>query len=399
MWKAAPAPAAAPATTVDGSAPKPVIGVIFYSLYGHIGVLAEEVIKGIEATGAIAKPFQIQETLSEDILEKMKGGGSLKPKYPIATPNDLKDLDGFLLGAPTRYGRIPAQVSAFFDQTGGLWATGALHGKLASTFTSSATQHGGQETTHLTTFPFFAHHGIIYVPLGFTQPYLTDLTEIHGGSPYGVSTIAGGDGSRQPTEGELKLAFHQGEYFAKTTAQFVRGRHLLNAASGAAGAPGAPAANKAVDAPAPGAGAGDAATGTGSGAGAAAAGAGAAAAGAGAAGAAVAASNASAPAGAAGSTTAPAAAKALPSGEPAGYDVSEKAAAAPAAGGATAAGDATAPAPVAEKAAAAAAPAAPAAAPAPATDSTPAPPNPTTRPPPAAKKGGLFSCCSGGNID
>lgn len=205
--RAAPAPAAAPAT----DAPKPVIGVIFYSLYGHIGVLAEAVIKGVEAAGAIAKPFQIQETLTEDILEKMKGGGSLKPKYPVVTPNDLKDLDGFLLGAPTRYGRLPAQVSAFFDQTGGLWATGALHGKFGATFTSSASSHGGQETTHLTTLPFFAHHGIIYVPIGYTQPYLTDLTEVHGGSPYGSSTIAGGDGSRQPTEGELKLAQYQGE--------------------------------------------------------------------------------------------------------------------------------------------------------------------------------------------
>ena len=203
---------------------KPVIGVLFYSTYGHVATLAEEVIKGVESTGAIAKPYQIAETLPAEVLEKMHAGQSLKPKYPIITPDALKELDGFLLGSPTRYGRLPAQVNAFFDQTGGLWASGALVGKFGATFTSTASQHGGQETTHLTTLPFFAHHGIIYVPIGYTQPYLTALNEIHGGSPYGASTIAGSDGSRVPTEGELALARYQGEHFAKTVAQSVRGR-------------------------------------------------------------------------------------------------------------------------------------------------------------------------------
>lgn len=177
--------------------------------------LAEEVIKGVEAAGAIAKPYQIQETLPAEVLQKMHAGGSLKPKYPIidalTKPEELKELDGFLLGAPTRYGRLPAQVSAFFDTTGQLWASGALSGKFASTFTSTASQHGGQETTHLTTIPWFVHHGIIYVPIGYTQPYLTDLTEVHGGSAYGASTVAAADGSRQPTQGELQLAKYQGE--------------------------------------------------------------------------------------------------------------------------------------------------------------------------------------------
>lgn len=168
-------------------------------------------IKGVEAAGAIVKPYQIEETLSGEILTKMHAGASLKPKYPLITPDDLKELDGFLLGSPTRYGRLPAQVSAFFDKTGGLWASGGLVGKYASTFTSTASQHGGQETTHLTTLPFFVHHGIIYVPIGYTQPYLSDLTEIHGGSPWGTSTVAAGDGSRQPTERELALARSQGE--------------------------------------------------------------------------------------------------------------------------------------------------------------------------------------------
>lgn len=180
-------------------------------MYGHVSALAEEVIKGAEAAGAIVKPFQIAETLDASVLEKMHAGNSLKPRYPIITPEDLTTLDGFLLGTPTRYGRTPAQVSAFFDRTGGLWATGALVGKYASTFTSTASQHGGQETTHLTTIPFFAHHGIIYVPIGYSQPYLTDLTDVHGGSAYGASTIAAADGSRVPEKGELDIARHQGE--------------------------------------------------------------------------------------------------------------------------------------------------------------------------------------------
>lgn len=180
-------------------------------MYGHVSALAEEVIKGVEAAGAIAKPFQIAETLDASVLEKMHAGASLKPRYPLITPEDLTHLDGFIFGTPTRYGRTPAQVSAFFDKTGGLWATGALVGKYASTFTSTASQHGGQETTHLTTIPFFVHHGVIYVPIGYGNSYLSDLTEIHGGSPYGTSTVAAADGSRVPTKGELELARYQGE--------------------------------------------------------------------------------------------------------------------------------------------------------------------------------------------
>lgn len=145
----------------------------------------------------------------------MHAGGSLKPKYPLINalrnPQELTELDGFLIGAPTRFGRVPAQVSAFFDTTGGLWAKGALSGKFAGTFTSTASQHGGQETTHLTTLPWFVHHGIIYVPIGYTNPFLTDLTDIHGGSAYGISTVAAADGSRSPTSGELQTARYQGE--------------------------------------------------------------------------------------------------------------------------------------------------------------------------------------------
>ncbi|TYJ52157.1 NAD(P)H:quinone oxidoreductase, type IV [Cryptococcus floricola] len=213
---------------------KPVIGVVFYSTFGHVAALAEEVIKGAEAAGAIVKPYVIQETLSETILGKMHAGSSLKPKYPVITPNDLKELDGFLLGAPTRYGRLPAQVDAFFDQTGGLWATGALVGKFVGTFTSTAGQHSGQESTALTTFPFFAHHGLAYVPIGYTDPSVGNVDQIQGGSPYGASVVAAADGHLQPTANDLKVAAHQGSYFATFVGTFVKGKNAIAAAGNSA---------------------------------------------------------------------------------------------------------------------------------------------------------------------
>ncbi|KAJ9119593.1 hypothetical protein QFC22_003302 [Naganishia vaughanmartiniae] len=207
------------------SAPKAKIGVIFYSTYGHITQLAEKVVEGVRAAGAEPVVYQIQETLSEEILGKMYAGTSLKPKYPIIKPNDLKELDGFLLGFPTRYGRAPAQVSAFFDATGGLWATGALVGKFGGVFTSTAGQHGGQETTALTTVPFFVHQGISFVPIGYVNQGLSKLDAVHGGAPWGAATIANGDGSRQPDEVELDIAEYQGKSFASLVSTFVRGKH------------------------------------------------------------------------------------------------------------------------------------------------------------------------------
>ncbi|KAJ9104258.1 hypothetical protein QFC19_004075 [Naganishia cerealis] len=207
------------------SAPRAKIGVIFYSTYGHIAQLAEKVIEGVRAAGAEPVVYQIQETLSEEILSKMYAGGSLKPKYPIIKPNDLKELDGFLFGFPTRYGRAPAQVSAFFDATGGLWASGALVGKFGGVFTSTAGQHGGQETTALTTVPFFVHQGISFVPIGYVNQGLSKLDAIHGGAPWGAATIANSDGSRQPDEVELDIAQYQGKSFADHVSTFVRGKH------------------------------------------------------------------------------------------------------------------------------------------------------------------------------
>ncbi|WWD22583.1 NAD(P)H:quinone oxidoreductase, type IV [Kwoniella shandongensis] len=206
-------------------AAKPIIVVAFYSTYGHITSLAEEVIKGAEESGAIVKPYFIEETLPKEVLEKMYAGGSLAPKYPLITPEDLKEADGIIFGAPTRYGRLPAQVSAFFDKTGGLWATGALTGKFVSLFTSAAGQHSGHESTALTTYPFFAHHGMVYVPIGYSDPVVGNIDGVQGGSPYGASLIAGSDGSKQATANDLQVARHQGKYFGSFVGTFVKGKN------------------------------------------------------------------------------------------------------------------------------------------------------------------------------
>ncbi|KZO93212.1 benzoquinone reductase [Calocera viscosa TUFC12733] len=199
------------------------IAVIYYSMYGHIKQLASKAVEGAKTAGATVDLYQFPETLADDILGKMHA----PPKdaaVPFITPNDLKEYDGFIFAFPTRYGRAVAQVSAFFDATGSLWATGALTGKFASTIVSTASQNGGQETTHLTTIPYFAHMGIIYVPIGYGDQNLLNLNEIHGGSPYGASTHAGGDGSRQPSELEKGVAEYQGKYFAGIVGTFVAGK-------------------------------------------------------------------------------------------------------------------------------------------------------------------------------
>lgn len=199
------------------------IAVITYSTWGHVDKLAQSVEEGLKSTGAIVSRLQLPETLSPDVLAKMHAAP--KPSHPILTdPNLLKDFDGFLFGFPTRYGRAPAQVSALFDMTGGLWQTAALYGKFAGVFTSAASQHGGHETTVLTTLPFFAHQGIIFVPLGFTNPHLTDNNDVIGGSAWGTSTIVGPDGGRQPNAKELEIAVAQGKSFGAIVNQYVAGK-------------------------------------------------------------------------------------------------------------------------------------------------------------------------------
>ncbi|SCU78808.1 LAMI_0A06062g1_1 [Lachancea mirantina] len=200
------------------------IAIITYSLYGHIDTLAAAVQKGIEAAGGKADLFRVEETLPEEVLEKLSAPA--KPDIPIATTETLESYDAFLFGVPTRYGNIPAQWSAFWDQTGGLWVKGALAGKSAGIFVSTGTYGGGQELTAKSCLSYLVHHGIIFVPLGYRDVFaeVANIEEVHGGSPWGAGTLAGGDGSRTPSELELRIAEKQGLYFYQTVKDFPPSR-------------------------------------------------------------------------------------------------------------------------------------------------------------------------------
>jgi len=201
----------------------PKILVLYYSTYGHIQKLAETIAAGAKAAGAEVDIYQVPETLSSDILAKMHAPP--KPDYPIFEDvTKFKNYDGFAFGIPTRYGRAPAQWSALFDKTGGLWMSGALVGKFATIFSSTAGQHGGQETTAFTTIPFLVHQGISFVPIGYATPELNEMNEVSGGAPWGASTLASSNGSRLPSENELKIATYQGKYFAEQVGFYVTGK-------------------------------------------------------------------------------------------------------------------------------------------------------------------------------
>jgi len=191
----------------------PKVAIVFYSMYGHIAKLAEAEKAGIEKAGGKADIYQVEETLSGEILAKMHAPA--KPSYPNITPEVLATYDAFIVGVPTRYGNMSAQWKAFWDATGGLWAAGKLAGKYVGLFVSTGTQGGGQESTALAMMSTFAHHGIVYVPLGYSRTfsYFADDSKAHGGSPWGAGTIAGADGSRKPLDSELEVATIQGEYF------------------------------------------------------------------------------------------------------------------------------------------------------------------------------------------
>ncbi|KAJ3410240.1 hypothetical protein HDV05_004011 [Chytridiales sp. JEL 0842] len=199
--------------------PNKVVYVVIHSLWGHIKTLAEEIVKGLKTEEGIeVKLFRVAETLPAEVLGKMHA--ATFEDIPILEPKDLTKADGFIFGFGTRYGNAPAQIKAFWDATGQMWAKGELVGKLGGVFTSTASQHGGQETTIASFISHYVHHGVIYVPLGFTDPTLFDLTEVVGGSPWGAGTIAAGDGSRKVTAKELTIAHTQGKNFAKTIKRF-----------------------------------------------------------------------------------------------------------------------------------------------------------------------------------
>eukprot|EP00403_Amphidinium_massartii_P037901 CAMPEP_0178448498 /NCGR_PEP_ID=MMETSP0689_2-20121128/42022_1 /TAXON_ID=160604 /ORGANISM="Amphidinium massartii, Strain CS-259" /LENGTH=424 /DNA_ID=CAMNT_0020073699 /DNA_START=80 /DNA_END=1354 /DNA_ORIENTATION=+ len=194
------------------------ICIVYYSMYGHVKKLADAIAESARNSNVEVDIFQAPETLPSEVLQKM--GAPQKPSDPVmdfASIDKLPGYDGFMFGLPTRFGMMAAQMKAFFDMTGGLWQKGALAGKPAATFVSTGTVNGGQETTHLTAVTQLVHHGMCYVPLGYAAggDGQFDMTQLHGGSPWGASTFAGPDGSRQPTEMELKIAAKQGATFAE----------------------------------------------------------------------------------------------------------------------------------------------------------------------------------------
>jgi len=181
--------------------------VLYYSSYGHIEQMAQAVAEGARAAGAEVVVKRVPELVPAEVAKN--AGFKLDQPAPVATVEELADYDAIIFGTPTRFGNMTAQMRNFLDQTGGLWAKGALIGKVGSVFTSSATQHGGQESTILTFIPTLMHHGMVVVGLPYSFAGQSGLDEIKGGSPYGASTIAAADGSRQPSAVELEGARFQ----------------------------------------------------------------------------------------------------------------------------------------------------------------------------------------------
>lgn len=198
------------------------VKIIFYSLYGHIHRMAEAVAEGArEVPGAEVELLQVAETLPQEVLAKM-GAVDAKKSFahvPIADPKKLSEADVLIFGSGTRYGSATSQMQAFFDATGSLWNSGALVGKVGGVFTSTASQHGGQETTLISMQTFLFHMGIAVVGIPYAAKELLNMKEITGGSPYGASTITDADGSRMPSANELSLARYQGRHTTRIGAK------------------------------------------------------------------------------------------------------------------------------------------------------------------------------------
>ncbi|HPD75802.1 MAG TPA: NAD(P)H:quinone oxidoreductase [Methanoregulaceae archaeon] len=200
--------------------------IVFYSMFGHIHTMAEAVAEGARGVpGTEVTMRRVPETLPEDVLKKM---GAIEPQkkfshIPVCTVRELPDADAILFGTPTRFGNMCGQMRQFLDATGGLWKAGALIGKVGSVFTSSATQHGGQESTILSVHTTLLHHGMVIAGLPYSFDGQNRLDEITGCSPYGASTIAGNDASRLPSENERAGARFQGAYVAGIAQKLARG--------------------------------------------------------------------------------------------------------------------------------------------------------------------------------
>ncbi|TXI40658.1 MAG: NAD(P)H:quinone oxidoreductase [Nitrosomonas sp.] len=188
--------------------------VLYYSMYGHIEIMANAVAEGVrsvENTEVAVK--RVPELMPEEVARRV--GAKLDQPAPIATVDELTNYDAIIFGTPTRFGNMCAQMRNFLDQTGRLWLNGGLIGKVGSVFTSTGTQHGGQETTITSFHTTLLHHGMIIVGVPYSCQEIMNMSEITGGSPYGASTLAGGDGKRQPSDNEIKIAHFQGTHVAK----------------------------------------------------------------------------------------------------------------------------------------------------------------------------------------
>lgn len=188
--------------------------ILYYSMYGHIETLAKAVAEGARSVEGVEVTIKrVPEIMPEEAARK--AGVKLDQEAPVAAVNELPDYDAIIFGTPTRFGNMCSQMRNFLDQTGGMWFKGKLIGKVGSVFTSTATQHGGQETTITSFHSTLLHHGMIIVGVPYSCQELMNMSEITGGSPYGAGTLAGGDGSRQPSENEITIARFQGKHVAQ----------------------------------------------------------------------------------------------------------------------------------------------------------------------------------------
>ena len=201
--------------------------IVFYSMYGHIWKMTEAVAAGArEVAGNEVKVFQVPELVPEAVLEKSGAKAARKAfaHVPTATVEDLVGADALIFGTPTRYGMMCGQMRNFLDQTGALWMSGKLVGKVASVYASTASQHGGQETTITSFYPTLLHLGMIVVGVPYAEQRLLEMGEVSGGTPYGATTLSGVDGSRLPSENELAIARYQGRYTAEIAKALAAGR-------------------------------------------------------------------------------------------------------------------------------------------------------------------------------
>jgi len=201
------------------------VNVIFYSMYGHVYKMAEAIAEGARSVaGAEVKVLQVAETIPDDMLEKYvaKAARASFAKVPTATLDNLSEAHAVIFGTPTRFGNMAGQMRSFLDQTGPIWFSGGLIGKVGSVFASTASQHGGQETTITSFHTTLLHHGMIIVGVPYSDKGLMNMAEITGGTPYGATTMAGSDGKRQPSENELSIARFQGKHVAEITSKLFR---------------------------------------------------------------------------------------------------------------------------------------------------------------------------------